>query len=369
MRGIDWKDDVVRRAFEKLALENLCLKDSDNLLVLSDFTKESFAEEIFNYAANFCRTATLLTYPPTGRHGLEPPESVWSAVFGSNALSQMKKRGLLDKVLKKNLSERDWQELKELLLKESLSVPTAVVAVSEHSLSHTAFRKILNEAFGSRFASMPLFDQEMVKGPMDADWQRVKELSEKIAHMLTRADYAFITCPLGSELKLSLKGRKGLADTGKLCQSGSFGNLPAGEAFIAPLEGQTEGRFVTNWAPNRKLSEPTVFYVKSGQVYKIEGDRRLSAWINGIFKQDPLASNIAELGVGTNEKAFRKDNILEAEKILGTVHVAVGDNSAFGGRVRANLHVDFIIENPTLSLLIDGKEVTLIKDGKLSVSV
>jgi len=72
------------------------------------------------------------------------------------------------------------------------------------------------------------------------------------------------------------------------------------------------------------------------------------------------AKNIAELGIGTNEKAMPSGSPLEDEKVIGTVHVAIGDNSTFGGKVKAPVHLDGIMKNPTL--VIDGK--TVIKDGK-----
>jgi leucyl aminopeptidase (aminopeptidase T) len=48
--------------------------------------------------------------------------------------------------------------------------------------------------------------------------------------------------------------------------------------------------------------------------------------------------NLAEMGIGTNPNARQPDNILEAEKILGTAHVAIGDNIHMGGRVESDLH-------------------------------
>jgi len=65
--------------------------------------------------------------------------------------------------------------------------------------------------------------------------------------------------------------------------------------------------------------------------------------------------NLAELGVGTNPHACRPDNILEAEKIRGTVHLAVGDNAHMGGRVAADFHEDFVV--PQAELWLDGKRV------------
>ena len=64
-----------------------------------------------------------------------------------------------------------------------------------------------------------------------------------------------------------------------------------------------------------------------------------------------------------NPKAKIIGNVLEDEKVLGTVHVAVGDNSTFGGKCECGIHMDGIIKNPTL---IVGKN-TILEDGKLVV--
>ena len=74
----------------------------------------------------------------------------------------------------------------------------------------------------------------------------------------------------------------------------------------------------------------------------------------------------AELGIGTNEKASRPDNILESEKILGTIHIALGDNSTFGGKVRTPFHQDFVFFKPTVTLILTGgKRKLLLQRGKL----
>jgi len=67
--------------------------------------------------------------------------------------------------------------------------------------------------------------------------------------------------------------------------------------------------------------------------------------------------NLAELGIGTNPNARRPDNVLEAEKIQGTVHVAIGDNIHMGGQVESDLHDDFV--QPEVDLFLDGQPVIL----------
>ena len=74
-------------------------------------------------------------------------------------------------------------------------------------------------------------------------------------------------------------------------------------------------------------------------------------------------TNIAELGIGTNEEATLTGNILEDEKILGTAHVAFGASAAIGGKVQVPVHLDCVVLEPTVE--IDGKEI--VRGGELLV--
>jgi leucyl aminopeptidase (aminopeptidase T) len=74
-------------------------------------------------------------------------------------------------------------------------------------------------------------------------------------------------------------------------------------------------------------------------------------------------TNVAELGIGTNEKAILTGNLLEDEKILGTAHVAFGASAAIGGTVQVPVHLDCVVMRPTVT--VDGREI--VRDGDLLV--
>ena len=98
------------------------------------------------------------------------------------------------------------------------------------------------------------------------------------------------------------------------------------------------------------------------------GDDPHRLWLEDKFAESASNRNIAELGIGTNERATRPDNVLEAEKILGTVHVALGDNSGFGGVVSTPFHEDYVLFRPTLVVVArDGEESAILDDGRLLV--
>lgn len=53
---------------------------------------------------------------------------------------------------------------------------------------------------------------------------------------------------------------------------------------------------------------------------------------------------------------------MEDEKVMGTCHIAFGNNKHFGGRVDVPFHVDFVIKKPT----IYGDDILIMKDGKFN---
>ena len=157
-----------------------------------------------------------------------------------------------------------------------------------------------------------------------------------------------------------------MSDTGILTRKGAFGNLPAGEVFLAPVEGTARGRLVLEWAPTRKLSSPLTLTVNDGSVSGVSGPDEYAESLATKLSERKENGNIAELGIGTNDAATRPDNILESEKILGTIHIALGDNSSFGGTIKTPFHQDFVFFKPTVTLLHkDGSKRVILKAGKL----
>lgn len=111
------------------------------------------------------------------------------------------------------------------------------------------------------------------------------------------------------------------------------------------------------WYPGLKENMRLTFH--AGHVISVEGGGEVGEYFRELFDFSNAdrshRRNCAELGIGTNPNAKRPDNVLEAEKIKGTVHIAVGDNSHMGGVVESDLHEDFVLPQPTL--WIDGERV------------
>ena len=341
--------DKIKEAVVNMFKVNMGVKPGEKILIITDypdskhwleFDSEKLADIVKRSV--LCRTVyeiaketfkenvvEFVVYPCTGRHGLEPPDYVAKKMKEANV----------------------------------------IVAITSFSLTHTRAREEANKA-GARVASMPLFLVEMFEpgGPMAADYRYIHESSKKLAQTLEGKKEVRVVTETGTDITMSVEGRHWGIDTGILTQPGSFGNLPAGEVYIAPVEGTAKGKFIVEkgWYPG--LEEDMTFYVEKGLVVKIEGGGKVGDYYRELLGLEPKRDepqyinrrNIAELGIGSNPNAKRPDNILEAEKIKGTVHIAIGDNAHIGGKVEADIHQDFVIPKP--DLYADG--VKIIEKGK-----
>jgi leucyl aminopeptidase (aminopeptidase T) len=307
-------------------------------------------------------------YASRGGPAIEPPEAIWAAAMGRKTVEALKEKGLLRRIFKKTIAEGDLKKAEAIIKKGAKDAVDSVIALSNWSTSHTLFRKLLTGQCGTRYASMPLFDESMLSGPMEVDYKRMRKISRSLADALKKAAYIDLKTPNGTSLRFERGNRAVMQDTGDLGRPGTFGNLPAGEVYLAPIEGTAKGRLVLEWAATRKLKSPVTLTVEGGLVVGVNGREPFVRELRDRLCQAPENANIAELGIGINEKAKRPDNILESEKILGTAHVALGANITFGGKVKAPYHQDFVFFKPTVTLYSKtGQKKILLKNGRLKV--
>ncbi len=292
------------------------------VLIVADTNKVSLAKPFLACAAGIAKMAVMITMKPRRIDGEEPPRNI--AIAMKNA--------------------------------------DVVLILTTRSLSHTRARKEACKA-GARIASMPGITADILKRAINVDYRKMAAANKRIAAMLTRAAKLRIAAK-GTDLTFSIKGRKGMADSGMYSKKGKWGNLPAGEVAVAPVEGSANGVYTVDASQSGigKLSAPLKVVVKQGYAVKFEGKyaAQMNKLVKGLGKS---ARNIAELGIGTNPKAKITGCVLEDEKVLGTCHVAIGNNLSLGGRTNAKCHLDGVIRNPTVFL--DSRKV--IEKGKLVV--
>ena len=117
----------------------------------------------------------------------------------------------------------------------------------------------------------------------------------------------------------------------------------AARAFIARVERGGPNRR-RELAPHWGSSEEPATLTVAGRAARLGG--RAASGPSSSSCCDRTASsalNLAELGVGTNDRATLTGNVLEDEKILGTVHVAFGASAGIGGTVSVPIHLDVVV--------------------------
>jgi leucyl aminopeptidase (aminopeptidase T) len=303
------------------AVTCLAVGADDDVLVLCNDEQLAIADAIAEAAEAKARSARVLAFPRRSRHGEEPPPEV----------------------------------------AEAMTSATVIFAPTTFSLSHTAARLQATER-GARIATMPGITEEVFRRALSVDYRELKRAGLLLAARLTAASSCRVTSPGGTDLELDLTGREGISDDGDIGTVGAFGNLPAGEAFISPIETSGEGTIVFDGALGGfgLLDEPVTAKLSEGRMVSASG--RAGEWLYSTLDAGgEHGRSIAELGIGTNPAARLTGNILEDEKALGTIHLAFGTSAGIGGVNRSTVHIDGLVLRP--SVWLDGR--ALMEDGTL----
>ncbi len=215
------------------------------------------------------------------------------------------------------------------------------------------------------------FDEffEMVWGGIEVDPDYLYGVCKQIEKPFENNSTLRITSPKGTDITLSYQGRCLLQDTGKTTdESYLVGdpliNLPAGEVFLAPLEDSASGTAVFDdvWISGRQVRDLALKFDR-GKVVEFsarEGEKHFRDYYENLTLPGRI---IAEFGIGLNP--FIKKvigHLATDEKVIGTIHLAIGNNSHFGGRNSAENHDDYVIQNPTVSV----GEFPIIQDGRFA---
>ncbi|QBQ07142.1 aminopeptidase [Sporosarcina pasteurii] len=224
-----------------------------------------------------------------------------------------------------------------------------VFCLTKHSLTHTVARKSAN-AKGISVITMPGITEDMfLNGAMAADYSIVEKETHKMTAKLTEAKEITVHTGGRHELIIPVEGRDGVPSTGVFRTKAASGNLPSGEAYIAPVEGAAEGTIEINGsiAGIGLLEEPVMLTIENGRLVTASG--KDGEKLLGLLGEGD-GRFLCELGIGTNHAARLTGNILEDEKAYNTIHVAFGSNHTFGGMIKTNVHIDCVTKNPLVEL-------------------
>ena len=237
-----------------------------------------------------------------------------------------------------------------------------VLCPTSKSLTHTDARRAAS-AQGVRVATLPGVTEEIMVRCMNADYHRIAARTAALCDRLGRTSVVRVKAPAGTDIVLPVSGRKAHASSGLFREEGQWGNLPTGEAYLAPLEGQSHGVVVVDgsMAGVGMMREPIRIVVEGGYATDISGGEEAQRLIELLQPHGRDARNVAEFGIGTNDKAILTGAIIEDEKVMGTIHIAFGDNKSMGGSVRVASHLDGLVTKP--SVWLDDEKI--MEEGKL----
>jgi aminopeptidase len=224
-----------------------------------------------------------------------------------------------------------------------------VLCPTSKSLTHTDARRAASAA-GARVGTLPGVTEDIMVRCMNADYHRIAERTHRLCALMEQAAVVRVEAPGGTSVRLPIAGRRAHASSGLFRDRGQWGNLPTGEAYLAPLEGQSNGLVVVDgsMAGVGVTAEPIRITVEDGYATQITGGPEAEKLIALLEPHGRDARNVAEFGIGTNDRARLTGVILEDEKVMGTIHIAFGDNKSMGGTVRVASHLDGLVKKPTV---------------------
>lgn len=324
------KPDVFA-GISRLVTECAKVEPGDEVLIITDTQSSQYGEAIMSASLAITRHVNTVIMPTEGRlHGMNPDKSVAAAMKNADIVF----------------------------------MPTV------WSMSHCSVRKEASD-MGVRCMTIPSADDELfARTFVQTPFGELKGVMMTLNQMLTEANEAHVTTKAGTDVWLSLKGRRNYdLEHGWLHKNlpeyaTNFSAPPCVEANIAPVEYTAEGRVIVDACQSAigLIKDPVELIIKNGMITEINGGneaKELEMRLEQIG--DPNIRLIAELGIGGNPVAKMRGMFIEDESVYGTAHFGMGNNaSSMGGNSFVNGHLDNIFWFPTIRL----DDVTIMKDGK-----
>jgi leucyl aminopeptidase (aminopeptidase T) len=280
--------NALKESAEIALRDCMALNESETLLVVTDDKTLKIGTALFQVGKSLAKDSILLVMSERQVNGEEPPDAI-----------------------------------AELMTRYDV-----VICPTAKSLTHTNARRNACKA-GARVGTMPGISTEVMIRTLQADYHRIAKRTNYLTSLLDDADEVHVSTTIGTDITIPINGIKAISSTGLVTRKGSYGNLPSGESYLMPVEGKTRGIFIVDgsFAAVGKIEEmPITITVEDGFATKIEGGREARQLINMLEPMGKMANNIAELGIGTNDQAIITGAILEDEKVMGTIHIALGNN-------------------------------------------
>jgi len=267
---------------------------------------------------------------------------------------------------------------------------TCDILIAPTEFSATAPLKMAAREFGFRAATMPGFSREMIPA-LRLDYSLIGRRVARLKEILDRAvrcDIAFEVGGARHDLVLDLRHRTAHASGGVFPDGGVAGNLPSGESYIVPYEGEIPGdpSASAGEIPVQLGGDVVVYRVEANSAVEVVSDNAASREEAHKLAEEPAYGNMAELGLGVlGDFGIEPTGQILLDEKLG-LHVAFGRSEHFGGQVGPSsfsspdrvVHIDRVYIpqiQPAVSVaratleLDDGSSMPLVEDGRYVVDM
>lgn len=225
------------------------------------------------------------------------------------------------------------------------------------SIFHTQARLTASQCGARMISATGIVEDTLIRGLIKANFFRIKPVVDDLAERITSGRQVHITSPGGTRLTASIEGRGANREIWSR-EAGQVSGAPGIEVNVPPLEGTTEGTLVVDAsiAAIGLVHEPITLIIEKGRVIQFKGGAQAEQLAQLIAStKDPRSYVVAEIGIGLNPEGTITGNIIEDESTFGTAHIALGNNTAHGGKNQAPIHLDMVFSNPTIE--VDGQVI------------
>lgn len=207
-----------------------------------------------------------------------------------------------------------------------------------------------------RGLKFPQLLDEFVRA-VNVDYEDMSELANKLRQELEYCKEIRIESDEGTDLSLSIVDRPVFIDDGVISDEDiekgfHYTEIPTGEVFVAPIEDSAGGKAVFSNIPGIGKLE---LLFRDGKVVDAK-EEGCEIFYERLEHATGDKDKIAEFAVGLNPGVSG-----DSEKALGSIHIAIGRNSHFGGRNESSLHWDMVIPRPTIM----ADDNVIIKSGQI----
>jgi len=248
----------------------------------------------------------------------------------------------------------------------AMKAADVIFGCTKFSLFHSQARKDA-VANGARFVNMVDYSPAMMEdGGLLCDFEAVGKICAGVAEQFKGKKTCRITTAAGTDFTCSIEGRMPYPQFGRSLQAGVSSSPPDIECATCAVEGTANGVvYIDGSIPHPLLGlirDEIRLTITDGRITAIDGGAQAKILENLLAGfHDPNVYCIGEIGLGLNPMCRLRGSMLEDEGCGGTVHLACGDNTGFGGTTKSPYHIDMIFKAPNLW----ADDEMILKDGEV----